>query len=368
MSGGIDEENVKEIIEAIAASDAGVLQEYVNPDSRFYGRQFEQKGSELLEIYRESETYELVDIEFDEIFITGNEAAVFVTTEFQIREEVLGIEPPDEEYTTFAAQYYDFENGTITKARTVENREGLLSALGVLTDEMSGGRLTTDLTGDKIRLEYQEVLARILRHNIRNETTVIMGIAEQLSTDESTASLRDRLKRSADELIQVAEKAREVEQQIIDREVTPESISIHGAVEALIKKNEFSSDGDITLSASADFGLTTDRLLLTSALEEVIENAIEHTDKSLPEVVIDITETSCDDYEVKITVTDNGPGIPDHELEPLQAEQESDLQHTSSIGLWKIKWSIDRLQGDLAFETPDDGGTQVTLQLADLGQ
>ncbi len=100
------------------------------------------------------------------------------------------------------------DNGVgLDRLRVVEHREELLSTLGVFTDQMTGGSLRTDLAGDKIRLEYREVLARLLRHNVRNEAAVV----ERLQADDTTAALGAQLRNAADNLIGVADKAREID-------------------------------------------------------------------------------------------------------------------------------------------------------------
>lgn len=64
-----------------------------------------------------------------------------------------------------------------------------------------------------------------------------------------------------------------------------------------------------------------------------------------------------------MTVSDNGPGIPPHELETLRRGHETKLDHGSSLGLWLIQWAVDGSDGELAFESNDPRGTRVTLTL-----
>ncbi|MDZ7731370.1 MAG: ATP-binding protein [Natrialbaceae archaeon] len=63
-----------------------------------------------------------------------------------------------------------------------------------------------------------------------------------------------------------------------------------------------------------------------------------------------------------MTIVDNGPGIPDHELAVLDEGEETPLQHGSGLGLWLVYWLVDKSNGSLEFETGEDG-TSVTCLL-----
>jgi signal transduction histidine kinase len=58
-----------------------------------------------------------------------------------------------------------------------------------------------------------------------------------------------------------------------------------------------------------------------------------------------------------VTITDDGPGIPQQEIEVLNAESETQLEHGSGIGLWLVQWIIDRSNGTVEIESAEDGST-----------
>jgi signal transduction histidine kinase len=66
---------------------------------------------------------------------------------------------------------------------------------------------------------------------------------------------------------------------------------------------------------------------------------------------------------VELTIEDNGPGVPSREIEPLLEGEETPLEHTSAIGLWLAKWSLDHMNGDLSVDTDPGAGTRVTMTL-----
>ncbi|MEF8886378.1 MAG: sensor histidine kinase, partial [Haloarculaceae archaeon] len=69
-----------------------------------------------------------------------------------------------------------------------------------------------------------------------------------------------------------------------------------------------------------------------------------------------------DGREVLVRIADDGPGIPDAELEALSG-QERALCHGSGFGLWVAKWCVECNDGRLTIESPDEGGTVATIRL-----
>ena len=67
---------------------------------------------------------------------------------------------------------------------------------------------------------------------------------------------------------------------------------------------------------------------------------------------------------VSITVTDDGPGIPDHELDVLTgSEPITQLSHGSGLGLWLVVWVTESYGGTVSFEESDEGGAKITLRV-----
>jgi signal transduction histidine kinase len=64
---------------------------------------------------------------------------------------------------------------------------------------------------------------------------------------------------------------------------------------------------------------------------------------------------------VTVTVEDDGPGIPAEEVEVLDREVETALQHGSGLGLWIVKWVIERSDASIAFDATD--GTRVDITI-----
>jgi signal transduction histidine kinase len=92
-------------------------------------------------------------------------------------------------------------------------------------------------------------------------------------------------------------------------------------------------------------------------------NRSKHNDRPPAEQVVEIETTASLLSSIDVEVRDNGPGIPEREIEPVLAGEETPLQHGSAIGLWMVRWAIDYLDGEIAFDTADDTGRGTTVRV-----
>ena len=70
-----------------------------------------------------------------------------------------------------------------------------------------------------------------------------------------------------------------------------------------------------------------------------------------------------------LTVSDDGPGIPEMERSILEDGEEGPLTHSQGLGLWVVWTVVKQSGGELAISTSEGGGTsvQITLERAPTG-
>ena len=209
------------------------------------------------------------------------------------------------------------------------------------------------------------VLNRVLRHDIRNNANVIKGNAELLTDSPGNPIERARtIKRQAADLVELGEYAKEIERLLhgddADREVADLTAHVGTCCEQISREYP---DADIEASLPENLPVLA-HPLVSSALLNLIENAVEHNDNPTPRVDIASTTVARGGLNfVEVRIADNGPGIPDGELAALKRGYETDLEHTSGLGLWLVNWIVIKSGGELWFEENDPGGTVACLRL-----
>lgn len=273
--------------------------------------------------------------------------------------DLFSVPPTGEEITGTGNTHLRVEDGKICDVWTEWNYTPIYRALEIQPSSTAEMRIQSQLL---------EVLLRVLRHNISNDLNVITGMAEMLANgDVPPEDYGKRIQHQAEQLQASAMKVRDVERAIIhqERTETVNPAELIGTVLAKQRKEHPEAQIDVSLPEQ-DVTLASNREILSLVLEEAIGNAILHTVDSDPIIEVTLAGDESGEHAARITVTDNGPGIPDHELTPIERGREDPLEHGSGIGLWAIKWGVERLNGHVDIETPESGGTVLDLHLGEL--
>lgn len=220
-------------------------------------------------------------------------------------------------------------------------------------------RLESALADQRDMTKRLTVLQRVLRHNLRNEMSVIGGASRHLLARADDPDVVDALG-------------------TIDRHVRAVSkLSRQSATLTRIWRTE----GDATVDLGARLREAIERFRddypdvrleadvpeevrvrahphVGLAIDEALENAVEHNES----VEVSLSVRERDAGAVTVEVADTGSGIPESELRPLWATGEGPLSHTSGLGLWMIYWLVEASDGELDVES-DSGGTTLSMTL-----
>jgi two-component system OmpR family sensor kinase len=205
------------------------------------------------------------------------------------------------------------------------------------------------------------VLSRVLRHNLRNDATVLIGQSDRLSTelDGPLADAAELLHDRSREVGDLATKTK-VMVEALDRRSTPNArLNVHDvatdAVDEVRGTTADAADVDISLDVPRNLWIWADDGLET-ALAELIENAVEHGGSNIR------VAASAGDGTVDIHVADDGQGIPEDERAILSGESEiTQLKHGSGLGLWVARSVAESADGALTFDTD---GERTVVRLA----
>ena len=228
-------------------------------------------------------------------------------------------------------------------------------------DTVAGFGIYTDITEQRERERRLEVLNRVLRHNLRNDLTVVLGLADEVRErveDDGLTSLLDRLQRKAEDVASLSDRARQIERSVRRDDASTRPVDVPSVAASLADAvaDQYGVEIDTSMP---DQPATAADGRFQRAVEEVLENAVEHGGRD-PTVRLDV---SVDTETVTVTVADDGPGIPDHELDVLTGDEPiTQLTHGSGLGLWLVIWVTNSYGGSVTFDSDDDG-TTVRLRL-----
>jgi len=218
-----------------------------------------------------------------------------------------------------------------------------------------------DLTEQVERERQLASLDRLLRHNINNELNVIDGRADVLldRADDDIAELARPIQESARRVLDQADKHREIVE-LLSAPSTLTTLNLATAVEGVVATIASKHPAaEITVDVPP-IELTTVPAV-ERAIEELVENAIVHSDRQTPEVRI---TAECRDESTLLSVADNGTGIPPNERQVITRDDGIEpLSHSVGMGLWLVKRIANRANGTLQFDDGDAGGSVVRLVL-----
>jgi K+-sensing histidine kinase KdpD len=209
------------------------------------------------------------------------------------------------------------------------------------------------------RTEMVDVLCRVLRHNLRNDLNAIQTRAEIIENqlpDETEASI-ESIFNTIDNLLTVAEGARQLNEVNSGSFDTSKIGLATLAQECATDVESTYPTATVSVEESSTIHIRASPRL-RSALQELIENAAEHSGKE-PSITVSLSET---DESIQIAVADDGPGLPAQEQTVLQQGNETPLSHGSGLGLWLVYWIVRRHDGRIEASV-SDAGTTITITL-----
>lgn len=253
-------------------------------------------------------------------------------------------------------------SGTVTR-RTADGLRQFIYR-GIPYEHGDGGRgglaIYTDITERNRRKRHHAVVHRVLRHNLRNALTVILGSVTEVErmTDGPVAEQARLARSAARDLETLSERARLVER-AFDDETDRQVVDV-----ADLSRSVATAARSVSESATVTTDLP-DRLPvlaggpLEAALENLVSNAVTHGGDA-PDVRL-VGRRAGDVAE--IDVVDDGPGIPEEVRAVVFADRPlTQLSHSTGLGLWLVKWAVESCHGRLDYRR-DDGETVVRVTL-----
>lgn len=225
-----------------------------------------------------------------------------------------------------------------------------------------------DITRNKEMLEVQKNFISNISHELKTPLTNIKGYL--IALEDAPGEMKDYFlnvaKNNVDKLENITMDFLNISKLENSRVVNPTPVSfdkikddVEGTIDSIKRKKDARTIYTINL-LDEDGYMKVDFDKLTTVLKNLIENAIIYNDKDEPLVRVDIKELY-DHY--KVSVTDNGMGIPESEISNIfERFYRVDKARTSNIagtglGLSIVNEIISILGGKLQVDSKEGEGT-----------
>ncbi len=232
------------------------------------------------------------------------------------------------------------------------------------------GALAADFNHMAERVEHlvgnQQRLLRDVSHELRSPLArlrLAVGLQRQAVGDGEQSNL-DRIEREVEKLDRLIGQIMDLSR--LDSGQTPvrEPVDLKQILHKIVADGRFegSTRGiEVQLRDAGALYVQGDPVLLTSAMENVVRNALQHAQQFV-EVAYDDHN---DDFAL-VTVRDDGPGVSADFLERMFAPFESGPSGGSGIGLAIAARALRLHGGRIWAENAQDGGLLVSAQLPGL--
>jgi PAS domain S-box-containing protein len=299
--------------------------------------------------------------------------------------ELVGRSPFDihphqpEQYELFADSVRT-DGGVITEELSCRRGDGttMPAAVSAARTTLDGTEmLLVTIRDNSEREQYRSQLnlfARVLRHNLRNDMTVIQGTLDHSKTFIDDESFEERIERAVEkckQLTKMSDKTRKLN----DIVESAQSIGTSTADLVPLTNDVVDEYRESHPNANIDVECPETAMVQASeqvrwALDNLVENAIVHAENT-PEIRITIEkETTEEDGQtsewITLTVTDKGPGIPSSEVSVINDEtNRTATNHGSGLGLWIVKQITQAYHGRLDIDrNPEtEFSTEISLRL-----
>ena len=292
------------------------------------------------------------------------------------REEIIGNPFFEARWWTHSEAVYDKVQTAIKRAASgefvryeteVRGGDGLATidfSVKPVTDDDEGVSLLVvegrDITGQQQRSRHLRVMQRVMRHNMRNDLGKIRGWAELMS-EEADATERaeqfERVELILDKWDSMTEKMKEITQVLTledDELATTASGPLVEDIATQIRE-EYTSATVLT------DGIDDESIQVPTTFRRAVYELVENAVKAKETATVEVIARSDDDW-VEISVTDDGPGMPQMEADVLESGDEDPLNHGEGLGLWMVRMIVTQAGGNVLPELTTDG-TEVRLRV-----
>lgn len=314
--------------------------------------EFVEVNPAMVEMFAAESADELLECSVSELYVDQSERQSFSET---LRE--MGIVTKSElELQTLSGERFW---GSVTAIAT--ERDGETYFDGIIQDITVRKKYERRLEEQRDNLE---VLNQIVRHDIRNDLQVVLAGVELLEehVDEDGLSSLEMAMDGARNAVELTNTARDMAEVMLRTEADHEAIALRRTLKRQIDELESEHPAaEVEIDGTIPHVAVQANELLDSVFRNLLKNAVQHNDKSVPEITV-FGETT--DDAVVVRIADNGPGIRDTQKDQIFGKGEKGLNSEGTgIGLYLVHTLVESYGGDVWVEDNDPEGSVFYVEL-----
>ncbi len=209
-------------------------------------------------------------------------------------------------------------------------------------------------------------LNRVLRHDIRNDMQIVLGIADLLDdhVDEAGQDYLDTITTTGEHVVELTRSSRDLARTVAgETELPLEPVSLPETLrEELDRRRNAFADATLTVEGELPDVRVRANDLLASVFRNLLNNAVQHSDRDRPTVTVS-ADLLRGDHRVRVRVADDGPGIP-ADLDDVFGKGRKGIGSTGTgLGLYLVRSLVDHYGGEVWVEENEPRGTVVVVEL-----
>lgn len=212
------------------------------------------------------------------------------------------------------------------------------------------------------------VLNRILRHNVRDDVNLIAGHASNMQRRATADDVREELQtieKTALRLAKISDRTQRINQLLTEDPTATTELQLGESLETPLLDVEREAPNatislhrgdceDVSIEAPATFPI---------AVADVVEQI---ADYNSGDVYVDISLSRSQSADgpgsdpVVLVIDDDSDGLSAVDIDAIENDEETPLQHATGLSLWCLKWAVRRVGGTLD-ANPGDATLKIRL-------
>ncbi len=220
------------------------------------------------------------------------------------------------------------------------------------------------------------VLNWLIRHEIRNDASVILGWTSALEADSpSEQRSLDRIEDAGNHIVTLTESVGELISTLGDEQTELDAVQLGAVLDAEVTHlRENYESASVSVTGDASGVAVKANQFLGTVLRNILLNAVNHNDTDTPSIEVDVhtpvagdtdpkttTEDGAEQEYVWVDIADNGPGIPAETKAHVTEKAYSGDADGTGIGLYLVTKFIQQYEGEIRIEDSSPRGTVVKL-------